>query len=187
VQRSGQDAAKSPDDETAVFHLPNDDTAPARARRDVRKTLTGWRLLSIVDDAVLAVSELVTNAVRHGLPPIGLLLRRRTGQVRMEVDDARRDLLVTGPTSGPLDESGRGLDIVREVADHLGAERIPGDGKYVYASWNTPKIYAADPDNGAKSPQAVAGRALPKLGITPRAALRGAFTEGAQGDTASGD
>jgi anti-sigma regulatory factor (Ser/Thr protein kinase) len=152
VHRSGKDAARSRDDDTAAFDLPNDDTAPARARRAVRQTLTGWRLLAVVDDAVLAVSELVTNAVRHGLPPIRLLLRRRTGQVRMEVDDARRDPLVTGPTSRPLDESGRGLDIVRDVSDHVGTERIPGDGKYVYASWDTPKIYAADPENGATSP-----------------------------------
>jgi len=33
-------------------------------------------------------------------------------------------------------ESGRGLAIVRKVADDLGSEHIPGDGKNVYASWN---------------------------------------------------
>ncbi len=33
-------------------------------------------------------------------------------------------------------ESGRGLDIVRAVADDVGSEHIPGDGKLVYASWN---------------------------------------------------
>jgi hypothetical protein len=114
--------------------LPNDERAPGQARRAVRVAFTTWRLGRIVEDAVAAASQLVTNAVRHGLPPVGLLLRRRIGLVRIDVEDARAEL----PTAGEQDalpESGRGLDIVRAVADDLGSEHIPGDGKFVYASW----------------------------------------------------
>ena len=146
MNRRGQETEESPDDDTVLFDLPNDDTAPGQARQAVRKTLTRWRLLAVLDDAILAVSELVTNAVRHGLPPIGLLLRRRAGQVRIEIDDARPEPLAPAVKPGPLQESGRGLGIVRDVADHLDSEHIAGDGKSVYATWdNVPAPAAAKP------------------------------------------
>jgi anti-sigma regulatory factor (Ser/Thr protein kinase) len=139
VDPSSQGAPKTtPDPDTATFDLPNDDTAPSQARRAVRKTFTRWRLSAFLDDALLTVSELVTNAVRHGLPPISLLLRRRAGQVRMDVDDGRPEPLTAIKKPSSLDESGRGLGIVREVTDNFGSEHIPGDGKSVHASWNTP-------------------------------------------------
>jgi anti-sigma regulatory factor (Ser/Thr protein kinase) len=121
---------------TAQFLLPNDETAAGQARRDVRVTLTRWHLVSVIEDAALAVSELVTNAIRHGLPPVGLLLRRRDGQVRMDVNDARPEPVTAGDRPGELAESGRGLEIVNAVADETGSEHIPGDGKFVYAAWN---------------------------------------------------
>jgi anti-sigma regulatory factor (Ser/Thr protein kinase) len=131
----GRDAKKG-SNASAAFYLSNDDRAPGEARRAVRTTFTQWRLPSVVNNAVVAVSELVTNAVRHGLPPVHLLLRRRPGQVRMEVDDARPELLVAQVTPDLLAESGRGLAIVDELADDSGSQRIPGDGKSVFASWN---------------------------------------------------
>jgi anti-sigma regulatory factor (Ser/Thr protein kinase) len=128
------DASTSPD--MATFDLPNDDSAPSQARRAVRQTFGQWRLYSCVDEAVLTVSELVTNAVRHGLPPISLLLRRRTDQVRMDVADGRPEPLRRIPRAVGLDESGRGLAIVREISDDFGSDRIPGKGKSVHASWS---------------------------------------------------
>lgn len=127
-----------PIDSTVEMSLAHDATAPGQARRAVRETLLGWRLPALVDVCVLAVSELVTNAVRHGLPPFGLLMRRRIGNVRIDVNDARPELLMALGDTQPdgLAESGRGLGLVREVADNMGSERVPGDGKNVYASWN---------------------------------------------------
>ncbi|HSP39115.1 MAG TPA: ATP-binding protein [Frankiaceae bacterium] len=135
VDPKRQDAPNVPDD-TSAFVLANDDRAPGQARRAVRGTLTGWRLFAVIDDAVLAVSELVTNAVRHGLPPVGLLLRRRDGQVRIDVDDARPEPVALDRKPADFAESGRGLGIVSGVADDVGSEHIPGDGKFVFASWN---------------------------------------------------
>ena len=118
--------------------LPDDATAPGIARGSVRATLTLWRLPNLIDACVLAVSELVTNAHLHGRPPVGLLLRRRLHEVRMEVHDGDPQLSAGRPDGSPdLAEAGRGLDIVGVVADDTGYERIPGDGKSVYASWHT--------------------------------------------------
>jgi anti-sigma regulatory factor (Ser/Thr protein kinase) len=135
-----QDDADVPLGDTVGMSLPNDATAPGTARRVVRDTLTGWRLPTLVNSCVLTVSELVTNALRHGLPPLGLRVRRRVGGVRIDVNDARPEPLDTNGQPQPADlaESGRGLGIVRQVADDLGSEHIPGDGKNVYASWNVP-------------------------------------------------
>jgi anti-sigma regulatory factor (Ser/Thr protein kinase) len=121
----------------ARFALPHDATAPATARTAVRTTFVRWRVLALVDDAMVAVSELVTNALRHGLPPIGLQLRRGARQVRLDVADARAEPISDGQEATVLAESGRGLDIVRTLADDVGIEAIPGDGKAVYAAWNT--------------------------------------------------
>ena len=121
---------------TGEFPLPNDDTAAWHARNAVRTTLERWHLLHVIDDVVLAVSELVTNAVRHGLPPILLHIRRQAGKVRVDVEDARPQPLAPAEHPTDIRESGRGLDIVSKVADEAGSEGIPDDGKTVYAAWN---------------------------------------------------
>lgn len=130
--------------------LPNDPTAPGVARQTVRRTLTSWHLPALVDNAVLAVSELVTNAVRHGLPPLGLRLSKRASQVRMDVSDARADGLPTAGRSADDDESGRGLSIIKAVSDQSGSEHIPGDGKNVFASWD---LSTEDVDTAASLPR----------------------------------
>jgi anti-sigma regulatory factor (Ser/Thr protein kinase) len=123
--------------DTVGTSLPNNESAPGEARYVVRKALAGWRLPSLVDSCVLTVSELVTNALRHGLPPVNLLVRRRRDDVRIDVGDARPEPLDAGhyPVADALAESGRGLDIIRQVSDELGSEHVPGDGKNVFASW----------------------------------------------------
>jgi anti-sigma regulatory factor (Ser/Thr protein kinase) len=133
------------DGDTVGTSLPNNESAPGEARYVVRKALAGWRLPSLVDSCVLAVSELVTNALRHGLPPVNLLVRRRRDDVRIDVGDARPEPLDAGhhPVADELAESGRGLDIIRQVSDELGSEHVPGDGKNVFASW---KVVDAPPD-----------------------------------------
>ena len=112
--------------------------APADARRATRDALRRWELPALVDRVVLAVSELVTNSVRYGRPPLRLDLRRLRGCVRVDVHDTVPDgpALQGRPEVDTDHESGRGLLIVNAVADEVGVEQVPG-GKHVYASFDT--------------------------------------------------
>ena len=148
-------SSKAPDGRTVGLVLPNDDTAPGQARQEVKRALTLWALPEVIDDAVLAASELVTNAVLHGLPPIGMRLRRQVGLVRLDVQDGRPE--VSGPLRRPDEpaESGRGLDIVRQVCDHMGSSRIAGDGKFFFASWDITELPAQVHPLHATEPPAI--------------------------------
>lgn len=118
--------------------LVSDGRAAGQARRGVRQVLTLWHLPALVDSVVLAVSELVTNAVRYGWPPLFLVLRRDETEVRLDVHDADpTEPASARPPAGPGAESGRGLDIVAAVAIEVGCEQVPGDGKIMYASFDT--------------------------------------------------
>jgi anti-sigma regulatory factor (Ser/Thr protein kinase) len=89
--------------------------------------MTGWLLPGeLCADAVLLVSELVTNAIRHTLSArilcgIGMVSE---GCVRLEVHDhdySGRGLPRREP--GPDDEGGRGLLLVEELSDTWGVDR----------------------------------------------------------------
>jgi anti-sigma regulatory factor (Ser/Thr protein kinase) len=133
--------ARTPEErasEDIVLTLPDDSTAAGQARKLVRDTFTRWGLAALLDDAELAVSELVTNAFKHGLPPVVLTLHQIAGSVRMDVSDTRP---ATVSREWPLlsqdsDESGRGRGIVEAVSDRSGTDEASGAGKSSYASWD---------------------------------------------------
>lgn len=83
------------------------------------------------EHAVLLVSELVGNAVRHtGARVFGLRMLRRRGWIRVEVRDPSRGLPCLMPVQ-PMDVSGRGLFLVDKLSDRWGwtccrAARPPG-------------------------------------------------------------
>ncbi len=99
-----------------------------------------WQLEPLLDSCQLAVSEMVTNAVRHGAPPLDMQMRRSLHEMRVSVQDGNPVTTLLTPdrlAMTDLDaENGRGLGIVNAVADHCGVEPVPGDGKRVYASWD---------------------------------------------------
>ena len=83
-------------------------------------TLLGWDMAALTDAAELVVSELVTNALRHGIPsarePAGghhirLRLLAQAPFVMCMVADPGIDIPVLRE-SGPTEESGRGLNVV---------------------------------------------------------------------------
>jgi anti-sigma regulatory factor (Ser/Thr protein kinase) len=120
-----------------VVDMPNRDTAPGQARRVVREAFSRWSLTVLIDDAELAVSELVTNAFKHGLPPVTLTLCQSAGRVRVDVSDARpATTTLEWPASLDTDESGRGRRIIEAVSDRSGTDEIAADGKTSYASWD---------------------------------------------------
>ncbi|WP_223736019.1 ATP-binding protein [Streptomyces purpurogeneiscleroticus] len=104
------------------------------AREFARRALADWSFGEArTQDALLCVSELATNAVRHGVPPgRGFLLRlHRAGEedhlVRIEVHDSGPGCPRVADPAGDGDERGRGLLLVGAVADKWGvADRNPG-------------------------------------------------------------
>jgi anti-sigma regulatory factor (Ser/Thr protein kinase) len=117
--------------------LPEDLTAPGRARALARRTLSRWSLPGLLEPVTLAVSEMVANAVRHGRGPVALTLSRRRGQVRVGVHDGAPAPAAERQQPDLTAESGRGLLIVEELADDTGVREIADDGKVVWANFTT--------------------------------------------------
>lgn len=124
--------------------VPTAAWAPGAARSLVRRTIgealrgTDERsAAAAVADAELAVSELVTNAIRHGGPPVRLRLKvqdRGPGapRLRIEVQDGGSGsprLHAVGAEA----VSGRGLALVQAVSQEWGV-RSAGTGKVVHAT-----------------------------------------------------
>ena len=110
--------------------LPAVGASAPQARRALRALLHGTSYDDRADDAVLALSELVTNAVLHGREPLTVLLDRDGARLRVEVSDGSP----LGPSFSMLDPTavtGRGLLLVSSCADRWGVEPT-ADGKRVW-------------------------------------------------------
>ena len=88
----------------------------------------GWR--DQVDAAVLLVSELVTNAVRHAGGPCNLVVSFQDDTVELSVEDGDPQVPVARHARG-LEETGRGILLVGALADEWGVRPTAG-GK---ATW----------------------------------------------------
>ena len=119
-----------------LMRLPARPELVRRAREFTRWTCeVSQEPESLIDDAVLAVSELVTNVVRYGQrgpEPIAelVILAVPGGVVRIEVHDSGRYPVVPR-NSRIADESGRGLKVVAAVASRCGVDVTPS-GKRVW-------------------------------------------------------
>lgn len=101
-------------------------------RRSVAAHLlrSGWPA-GAVENAVLVISELLTNAIVYGRPPIRLSLAQRAEVLCLEVDDAGngQPTLESGRADGA---GGLGLQIVDALAARWGVEiRAPGKAVWV--------------------------------------------------------
>jgi anti-sigma regulatory factor (Ser/Thr protein kinase) len=111
----------------AEVPLPSRPESAAAARRLTQViVLRRWGLTpKMTEDAVLLVSELVGNAVRHtGARVFGLRMRRRRGWIRIEVRDPSRGLPCLMPVQ-EMDISGRGLFLVDKLSDRWGVDLLP--------------------------------------------------------------
>jgi len=112
--------------------LPLDDTSPARAREFLRRATCVEHQGHVLEDAVLLVSEVVTNSVVHGGPPIVVAVDcESTTGLRVRVRDGNRDL-PKPRDAGVWEEGGRGLGLVERLSDDWGVDPEPGDGKQVW-------------------------------------------------------
>jgi len=105
---------------------------PGQARRAVAECATRLGLDELVDDLLLLVSEMVTNAVRHGAPPVRLEVLADDLVVRLAVGDGHPGL----PRPREVDddaEGGRGMVLVDLLAAEHGVRPQP-PGKTVWAS-----------------------------------------------------
>lgn len=111
--------------EVQLLSLPESAASARRLAQVV--VLRHWGLSpKTTEDAVLLVSELVGNAVRHtGARMFGLRMRRpRRGWIRVEVRDPSRGLPCLMPVQ-EMDISGRGLMLVDKLADRWGVDLLP--------------------------------------------------------------
>jgi len=106
-----------------------------------RTTLLHWGMAALTDLAELVVSELLTNALRHGIPsarrlvdecPIRLKLLGQTPYLMCMVTDPGAAIPVLRE-SGPFAESGRGLHVVESCCVRWGWHLLDGGGKVVWA------------------------------------------------------
>ncbi|WP_329156048.1 ATP-binding protein (plasmid) [Streptomyces sp. NBC_01456] len=134
-----------------AFALVSKEEPLAWARETVRILLKGRTDQGRIDDAVLVVSELLTNAIRHAGGPVSLTLDLYEKGVTVGVVDRGRDTTVipTVPVSllaslqdeeaaeisgEDLPENGQGLYLVSSFATAWGVEPAY-EGKVVTAAF----------------------------------------------------
>jgi serine/threonine-protein kinase RsbW len=124
-----------PDERTVVRRWASHPRCVARARADLRKALASWGLPAMEEVALLVLSELMTNAVRHARVPGRQIETRYLHQgksVRIEVHDAG-DLHPRRGAPAPEAVHGRGLVLVEALADQWGVTPRAVVGKAVWA------------------------------------------------------
>ena len=105
-----------------VVTLPDGPEGASFARRAMARAAELWRLdRELTDTALLLVSELATNAIRHGSPPVRLSLRLERDTLRVEVTDSSPALPELAHP-GPDQTGGRGLQIVQQLASAWGSQ-----------------------------------------------------------------
>lgn len=112
------------------------------ARVELRKAMTVWGLTDIADSAVLVLSELLTNTVRHAHVAPGREIetwyQRRAKGLRIEVHDAD-DVSPKLSPDAPASVGGHGLALVVALADRWDvSDRIGHGGSSVWAELDFP-------------------------------------------------
>lgn len=120
--------------------FPCDPTSVTAARWFIRQTLSEWSLSQLGDDAALAVSELVANAVRHAATDVMVSV---VADERVTISVSDDEPAVHSPllrhAAGHLPESGRGLHIIAAISSDWGI-RSHATGKVVWFTLELPTV-----------------------------------------------
>ncbi|WP_256090187.1 SpoIIE family protein phosphatase [Actinacidiphila rubida] len=129
-------------DQVAEWDVEPVPSAVAPIRAACGRQLEEWGLAEIGFTTELILSELITNAIRHGSPPIRVRLLR-AGTLVCEVSDGSS----TSPHlrwAATTDEGGRGIFLVSQLAHRWGT-RYTNDGKVI---WSEQELHPAPGDLG---------------------------------------
>jgi sigma-B regulation protein RsbU (phosphoserine phosphatase) len=116
----------------SVTMLPADGRSAARARRIIEAAVGAADLGAYVDEALLLVTELVTNAVVHAGTIVELDVETGDDHLRVEVTDQSPGSL-PAISLAPIEtrEGGRGLFLIEALATEWGTRHF-GHGKSVW-------------------------------------------------------
>jgi anti-sigma regulatory factor (Ser/Thr protein kinase) len=119
-----------------VLVLPPDHAGASEARAFVGAHLVSHDLLYLIDDIQLVVSELATNALVHGQPPVIVTIEEQRLDVLVTVSDESPELPLALPRENVTASSGRGLSIVELVSSEWGTNIRLDGGKSVWARFD---------------------------------------------------
>lgn len=112
--------------------VPPERAAVRTARHWLSNRIAGWWPEPVCTAASVIATELLTNAILHGRPPVTLAVNERGNGLTVEVADGSSKLPMIREYASPLDEFGRGLQMVKTLSDGWGFWYSPGY-KCVYA------------------------------------------------------
>lgn len=107
--------------------------SPAAARRYVHSVLLAYERRALLDDALLLVSEVVTNALTHGgADEAGIRVRLSGDVLRVEVSDPGAMWTAPRRAGNPVAGGSYGLGIIESIADTWGVDDLGDAGKAVW-------------------------------------------------------
>ncbi len=104
-----------------------------RARTLTRQVLQGVPQ-RVIDDCLLVVSELFTNAIRHAGGPAGFGITAQSGHVAISVRDCSDELPCVIQRTQPGRAGGYGWPMVCKLAENVTITLTAGSGKTIHAS-----------------------------------------------------
>ncbi|MEV6124029.1 ATP-binding protein [Streptomyces sp. NPDC052077] len=157
-----------------------------QVRRIVSAHLRYWHMDTLIDRAVLGVTELLTNVHLHVRPDKSCTVELDLEPGRLTVSVRDRDpRLPVMDDPGPLATCGRGLAMVASVSESWGARPDGESGKVVWFSLTedpvAPPATARDPRRPAEEVPAVVfteaePAPVPESAVEPGYAVEGAGT-----------
>jgi PAS domain S-box-containing protein len=159
--RSTEDSSLSIGGIQQLLTLPPAPDSARAARRFVGEVLSAAGAEPFGETAALLTSELVTNGIVHAHTDLQVRVEATRRWVRVEVVDGNPHL----PSRRDYDEqasTGRGLEMIEQLADDFGVQPLDGRGKLVWfrlgAVPGTPPV-APEP----RSPSEPSGAKLPDM------------------------